>query len=81
MADSHYAALTVADGGPGIGAELQARLFQPFSAGSIHSGSGLGLVICREIALALGGTITLDNRLAQGQVVGLDATVRLPLLR
>jgi two-component system sensor histidine kinase TctE len=28
---------------------------------------------------ALGGTISLDNRMAEGRVQGLDATVRLPL--
>ena len=81
VADRHYAALTVADGGPGIGEELKDRLFQPFSAGSTHSGSGLGLLICREIALALGGSITLENRMAHGRVSGLDATVRLPLVQ
>ncbi|MBP7574636.1 MAG: sensor histidine kinase N-terminal domain-containing protein [Rhodoferax sp.] len=79
--DERHAALTVADCGPGISAELQSRLFQPFSAGHAHSGSGLGLVICRDIAQALGGTITLENREAHGRVIGLDATVRLPLVQ
>lgn len=77
--DTRYAAMTVSDSGPGISAELAARLFQPFSAGSVRSGSGLGLAICREITSALGGTISLDNRVAHGRVTGLDATVRLPL--
>ena len=77
--DERHAALTVADSGPGINSELRSRLFQPFSAGHAHSGSGLGLVICRDIALALGGTITLENRESHGRIVGLDATVRLPL--
>ena len=44
-----------------------------------RTGSGLGLMICREIAVALGGDIRLENRERQGRVVGLDATVRLPL--
>lgn len=44
-----------------------------------RTGSGLGLMICREIAVALGGDIRLQNRERQGRVVGLDATVRLPL--
>ena len=79
VADARYAALTVSDSGPGIAAELRARLFQPFSAGDAGSGSGLGLAICQEIVLALGGSITLDNRENQGRIVGLDATVRLPL--
>jgi two-component system sensor histidine kinase TctE len=73
------ALLLISDQGPGIGAELRARLFQPFSAGEARSGSGLGLAICHEIVLALGGSISLDNRLQGGSIDGLDATVRLPL--
>jgi two-component system sensor histidine kinase TctE len=79
VTDRNSAALTVADSGPGVTAELRTRLFQPFSAGDVRHGSGLGLAICHEIVRALGGTIELDNREAHGQVEGLDATVRLPL--
>ena len=77
--DSRYAAMTIADSGPGISAELATRLFQPFSAGRVGYGSGLGLAICSEIVEALGGTISLENRVVQGRVAGLDATVRLPV--
>jgi two-component system, OmpR family, sensor histidine kinase TctE len=79
LADAHSAALVVSDSGPGIPAELQARLFQPFSAGDVRSGSGLGLAICQEIVHALGGSIQLENREKDRRVVGLDATARLPL--
>ncbi len=79
VADGRFCALTIADDGPGITAELQARLFQPFSSGDIRSGSGLGLAICQEIAQALGGSISLDNRQDHGRIRGLDAVVRLPL--
>jgi two-component system sensor histidine kinase TctE len=78
-AEAGDAVLTVADAGPGISSELRQRLFEPFSAGEVTNGSGLGLAICREIVLALGGTISLDNRVQSGRVVGLDATARLPL--
>ena len=77
--DAFHAVLRISDSGPGISNELRERLFQPFSAGEARSGSGLGLAICREIVLALGGSISLDPREKNGQVVGLDATVRLPL--
>jgi two-component system sensor histidine kinase TctE len=73
------ALLQISDQGPGIGPELRARLFQPFSAGEARTGSGLGLAICHEIVLALGGSINLDNRVQGGSIDGLDATVRLPL--
>ena len=79
LADRNAAALVVADSGSGIPAELQARLYQPFSAGDVRGGSGLGLAICHEIVRALGGTIQLENRETRGQMQGLDATVRLPL--
>lgn len=79
LCDTNHAALVVADSGPGISHELRKRLFQPFSAGQAHSGSGLGLAICHEITHALGGQIELVNRYVQGQITGLDATVRLPL--
>ena len=74
-AQDGMAVLTVRDDGPGISAELRQRLFAPFAAGDVAKGSGLGLAICKEIVLALGGTLTLDNRPAGG----LDATARLPL--
>ncbi|HEX2545628.1 MAG TPA: sensor histidine kinase [Ramlibacter sp.] len=79
ISDGRTAALVVSDSGPGIPAELQPRLFQPFSAGDVRSGSGLGLAICHEIAQALGGSIQLENREKERRVAGLDATVRLPL--
>ena len=79
VTDANSVALTIADSGPGIPAELRARLFQPFSPGHARSGSGLGLAICHEVVRALGGTISLDNREVHGHVEGLDTTVRLPL--
>jgi len=79
--DRHHAALTVSDHGPGIDEVLRARLFQPLAAGHGRGGSGLGLMICREIAIALRGQITLENRLHRDRLAGLDATVRMPLAR
>ena len=72
-----WAQLRIRDSGPGISAELRQRLFAPFSAGDLNSGSGLGLTICREIAQTLGGRIALSDR-PEG---GLDAFVHLPLNR
>ncbi|PKO61531.1 MAG: sensor histidine kinase, partial [Betaproteobacteria bacterium HGW-Betaproteobacteria-18] len=79
LRDASHAALVISDCGPGISDELRKRLFQPFSAGQSHSGSGLGLAICLEITHTLGGQIELVNRMAHGQIDGLDTTVRLPL--
>ncbi len=79
LVDTTSVAMTIGDSGPGIAAELRARLFQPFSPGNARSGSGLGLAICHEIVRTLGGTIDLENRATHGHIDGLDATVRLPL--
>lgn len=79
-ADGAWATLTVADHGPGIDDDLRRRLFQPFSTGGSPGGSGLGLAICHEIVRTLGGSITLNNRGADGTTTGLDAVVRLPRL-
>lgn len=68
------AELRVEDRGPGLSAEQQARLFQPFAASS-GGGTGLGLAICHEIVRTLGGSIALVNR----EGGGLAAVVRLPL--
>jgi two-component system sensor histidine kinase TctE len=79
ISDGRTAALTIADSGPGLSAELRERLFQPFAAGERGSGSGLGLAICGEIVRTLSGSISMDDRIVAGRVVGLDATVRVPL--
>ena len=73
------AQLVVTDSGSGISEDMRQRLFQPFATGDTKSGTGLGLAIAREIVHALGGTIQLNNRIVGGEVVGLDASITLPL--
>jgi nitrogen fixation/metabolism regulation signal transduction histidine kinase len=63
----------VEDDGPGLADT--ANLFVPFFT-TKPSGSGIGLVLCRQIAEAHGGTLTLRNRL-EGR--GCAAKLRLPL--
>jgi len=56
--------LRVRDTGPGLDAGQHSRLFQRFSQTEIGrraGGSGLGLVICRELAEHMGGRIELDS--------------------
>ncbi len=55
----------VADRGPGVPAEDQARIFEKFYRGPserTRGGVGLGLTICRAILTAHGGRIWVDNR-------------------
>lgn len=53
--------LEIADDGPGIPANLQERLFQPFASAARAGGSGLGLAIARDLARAHGGDIRLAS--------------------
>lgn len=65
--------LLVEDQGQGI--SNSANLFVPFFT-TKPNGTGIGLVLCRQIAEAHGGTLTLENR-AGGP--GCEALLRLPL--
>jgi signal transduction histidine kinase len=52
--------IDVTDEGPGVPADLQPRLFEPFSRGSSNAeGCGLGLHLTREIMRAHGGEVSL----------------------
>ncbi|WP_368913814.1 ATP-binding protein [Mixta calida] len=73
--------LCVTDSGSGIPPDEQARLFEPWyqtPSGRARSvqGSGLGLSICREIALRMGGEIQLHSVAGEGTRV----TLTLPLM-
>jgi signal transduction histidine kinase len=62
----------IRDEGPGLAST--ANLFVPFFTTKAE-GSGIGLVLSRQIAEAHGGTLTLENR-ATGR--GCRATLRIP---
>lgn len=69
--------ISVTDTGIGIDAAAQARLFQPFVQADTGTtrrfgGTGLGLVICRRLAEAMGGTLTLWSAPAEGTRVTLE---------
>ncbi|MDY4296958.1 MULTISPECIES: ATP-binding protein [unclassified Xanthomonas] len=70
--DGQGLCIEVADTGPGIGSEQQARLFQRFEQGDgprtavRQGGSGLGLAISQELAMAMGGRIQVESRLGHG---------------
>jgi len=65
--------LWISDEGPGLA--NTANLFVPFFT-TKSEGSGIGLVLSRQIAEAHGGTLSLTNRAAQP---GCEARLRLPL--
>jgi signal transduction histidine kinase len=63
----------IRDQGPGLA--NTANLFVPFFT-TKAKGSGIGLVLSRQIAEAHGGTLTLENRNA---IPGCEALLRLPI--
>ena len=71
--------LLVWDNAGGIDEGVRERLFMPFESASGGTGVGLGLSICKQIALSMQASLDLYNRLQQGTVVGVDAVVRWPL--
>ncbi|HEX5340903.1 MAG TPA: ATP-binding protein [Duganella sp.] len=69
---------SVRDSGPGIPAQVQPHLFEPFSADAQQSGApagtGLGLAVCKRLARLMGGDISCVSIAGQGATF----TVELP---
>jgi two-component system, NarL family, sensor histidine kinase EvgS len=83
LSDDHLSLrVWVEDTGMGISAEDQQRLFNPFIQGSnneqsARSGSGLGLVISRNLCEMMGGQLHLSSVLGKGTRVDLMLTLAL----
>ena len=63
----------VADTGIGLSTEQQKKLFQPFSQADSSTtrkfgGSGLGLVICRQLSSLMGGTLEFNSTPGKGTI-------------
>jgi signal transduction histidine kinase len=58
----------VTDQGPGIPAEAQEWIFEPFERFDHDSGvgAGLGLPVSRRLAELLGGRLTVHSRVGEG---------------
>lgn len=62
--------LEICDTGPGLNAQQQRAIFEPFvqveTSRPAHTGTGLGLSICRQLADMLGGTLTVESEEGEG---------------
>ena len=67
-------ALRISDTGPGIPAEVLAKLFEPFVTHGKANGTGLGLAIAKSVIEAHGGKISLSSVEGSGTTVD----IRLP---
>ena len=73
----------VADSGPGISSENQAKLFEPFVPGDMSmtrsgSGLGLGLALARHLVGLMGGVIEVDSAPGRGSRLSFELDFDLP---
>ena len=78
--------LRVVDTGIGIKPEHLSKLFLPFrqidsGLNRAHEGTGLGLVICRRLAVLMGGTISVASEWTKGSVFSVTLPLRKPSCR
>ena len=70
VADDNEVHISVADNGPGVPAELRARIMEPFfTTKEIGKGTGLGLSVSKGIAEAHGGRLVHDDAAAETRFV------------
>jgi signal transduction histidine kinase len=81
-AEAKEVAISVKDTGIGIKADDQERVFEDFrqadnSPAREYGGAGLGLAICRRLALMMEGRVEVQSAVAQGSNFTLTLPVRL----
>lgn len=72
--EDSYLVLEVEDTGTGMTEDVRNHLFEPFYSASGHGGTGLGLLIVRNIVEAHGGTLRVRSNPGEGTTF----TVKMP---
>ena len=74
------ARIEVADTGPGVAPELQAKIFEPFVRGpeTGTEGAGLGLATVKRLVERHGGKVGVDSRPGKGSLFWVELPVRTP---
>jgi CheY-like chemotaxis protein/anti-sigma regulatory factor (Ser/Thr protein kinase) len=82
--DSFRLLMSVQDTGPGIDADEQHKLFQPFvqskSGREGKGGTGLGLAISRELVRLMGGELSLESESGKGSTFHFEIPVKRGIL-
>jgi signal transduction histidine kinase len=78
---NRHFAVSVADTGPGIPEEHQARIFEQFhqvdsSNTKAKGGTGLGLAIAKQIIEMHGGRIWVESTLGKGATFQMELPIR-----
>ena len=80
--DRHHILVSVRDEGPGIDPEDQERIFERFErldTPKAQAGTGLGLYIARQLAVAMGGELTVSSDSGGGTSFQLRLDARIDL--
>jgi CheY-like chemotaxis protein len=75
-----HLSIEVEDTGPGIAAQDQQRLFEPFvqlTEGDAQRGTGLGLTITYQFVQMMGGSINVESTLGKGSLFRVDLPLEL----
>jgi signal transduction histidine kinase len=72
--------MVIEDNGEGISEDNQKKVFNMFyRASNSSSGTGLGLYICKEIIVKMGGSVNLHSELQKGTTIHLTLPLFSPL--
>ena len=80
--DGQHILVTVRDEGPGIAAEDHERIFERFErldTTKTQAGTGLGLYIAKQLAVAMGGELTVESEPGRGTAFQLRLDARIDL--